>query len=273
MKMSIDGTDASSGQRTIEELMQTVSASRLLTWQQCRLKFFFRYVAVLQKPKPPALVVGSSVHEVLKFWNRSRWWQRSPSDEELQAAFQEAWAKQKEAGTVQWEEGEDEHIATAWRLLESYFRETPIPADEKPEAVEVSVEADLTAHGLPILVGIIDLVRPAGRIVDYKTAAKTPNGDQVAHYNETQLTVYSLLYRNATGNRESGLELHHLIKTKQAKLVITKLPPTNDGQISRLFQIMDSYISGLEREDWIPSPGMQCASCEFFYECRGWRGK
>jgi hypothetical protein len=46
-----------------------------------------------------------------------------------------------------------------------YLRETPIAPNEKPEAVEARVEADLT--GLPRLVGVIDLVRPGGRIVGF----------------------------------------------------------------------------------------------------------
>ena len=48
--------------RSIADLIQTVSASRLTTFQQCRLKFYFRYVLGLQKPKTPALHVGGAVH-------------------------------------------------------------------------------------------------------------------------------------------------------------------------------------------------------------------
>jgi hypothetical protein len=49
--------------------------------------------------------------------------------------------------------------SATWDLIESYLRETPIAPDEKPEAVEVGVEADLSGHGLPLLVGVIDLLR------------------------------------------------------------------------------------------------------------------
>lgn len=63
-----------------------------------------------------------------------------------------------------------------------YLRDTPIPAEEKPEAVEVRVEADLARHELPTLVGIIDLVRPGGSIVDFKTSAapRTPSRSSTA---------------------------------------------------------------------------------------------
>ena len=44
-----------------------------------------------------------------------------------------------------------------------------------------------------------------------------------------------------------------------------------EPQRTRLFRQMESYIEGLERRDFIPSPGMHCFSCEFFNECRAWQ--
>jgi putative RecB family exonuclease len=149
---------------------------------------------------------------------------------------------------------------------------TPIKADEKPEAVEVSVETDLAKHGLPCLVGFIDLVRSGGLIVDFKVASKTPDSDKVAHTNETQLVCYSLLYRDATGKKEAGLELHHLIRTKAPKLIITSLPPVSQQQETRLFRQIESYQRGLQQADFVPSPGFHCSACEYFNECRAWHG-
>ena len=55
-----------SEQDIIRALHDTVSASRLSLFLQCRLKFYFRYVLKLQKPKTPSLHLGSTVHAVLK---------------------------------------------------------------------------------------------------------------------------------------------------------------------------------------------------------------
>jgi putative RecB family exonuclease len=258
--------------RSIAELTETVSASRISCWQQCRLKFFFRYVVGLKKAKSAALHVGSCVHEALKVWNRARWRKEPISAPELQAAYTAAWHASQESDAVNWEEGkEEEQKAIGLRLLDTYFRDTPIPRDEKVEAVEVSVEADLRRHGLPTLIGIIDLVREGGRIVDFKSSGRTPDAEKVPHLTDTQMTGYSVLFRAATGRSESAMELHHLVKLKTPKLVVTELPPATETQRSRLFRVMESYVSGLEREDWVPSPGIQCASCEYFNECRAWR--
>jgi CRISPR/Cas system-associated exonuclease Cas4 (RecB family) len=256
--------------RTIAELTQTVSASRLSTWQRCRLQFYFRYVAGIQKAPTPALHVGTVVHTVLQQWNLARWHKRQLNVEALKGIFSQAWAIWQEGEAIEWDGKEEKSRSAAWNVLQHYLRNTPIPSDEKPEAVEVGVEADLSAHGLPTLVGVIDLVRLCGRIVDFKTSARTPDAKMLAHTTETQTSTYGVLYREATGGKENGIELHHLIKTKEPKLVVNEFGPVTEAQITRLFHVIQAYVEGLERDDFVPSPGIHCSSCEFFNECRAW---
>ena len=254
--------------RSIKELLSNVSASRLSAFHQCRLKFFFRYVLGLVKPKTAALHVGSTIHLVLKHWNKLRWKGEASTLKQLHDFFTDAWAEEQEKAPVEWELGEeDEAKKCSFRLLETYIREGPIPSDEKPEAVEVNVEADLSQHGLPNLVGIIDLVRSGGTIVDFKTSGKSPDPQMVGFLNDIQLSCYGVIYRESTGKKEAGLQLHHLVKTKVPKVVITDMPPVSEVQKSRLFRIMESYVNGLTSGDFVPSPGFQCSSCEFFNEC------
>ena len=251
----------------VEQLMKTVSPSRLSLYLSCRLKFFFRYVAKIQKPKTPALHVGSAVHAVLKAWNKARWRSQVLTLKELHDEFTKAWADTEEP--VQWEDDEAEQKSTGWRLIETYLRECKIPAATKPDAVEVPVEADLREHGLPTLIGVLDLVQSA-KIIDYKTSGQTPNAERVAHISEVQTSSYAMLYRHNTGRKEAGIELHHLVKLKTPKVVITELPPMSEPQQSRLFHLIGAYTEGLGHRDFIPSPGLQCAACEFFNECRAW---
>lgn len=259
--------------RTKEELLRTVSASRLGTWLQCRLKFFFRYMSGIKKAPSPALHVGSVIHAVLQQWSLARW-RRAPLDSEtVHAVFEKAWSSTNEGEAIGWSDDDLETTAKTdtLALAEMYLRETPIPEDERPEAVEVSVEKDLRSHGLPMLVGVLDLVRAGGRIVDFKTTGKTPNAEMARHTNEAQLTAYSLLYREATDRRETARELHHLVKTKTPKLLVVEDGPATDAQITRFLRQVESYVRGLDGEDFVPSPGFGCAGCEFFNECHRWR--
>ena len=157
----------------------------------------------------------------------------------------------------------------AWGLVDMYLRDTPIPAEEKPEGVEVSIEADLP-DGLPKLVGVIDLVRPEGVVVDFKTSSTTPLIAQAIHRNETQLSAYGILHREATGRDASAFELHHLVKTKVPKLVVTHVGALTGQREQKFLRQVESYVDGVEREDFVPAPSLTCSSCEFFHECQLW---
>src|ERR1022692_3549124 len=175
----------------IEKLKKTVSASKLNCWLQCRLKFYFRYVLKITKPKTAALHYGSVVHLVLQQWNMARW-RKQPFDiANLKQVFDAGWLDQ--GSVIDWDGEEPEQKTSAWAVLEKYFTDTPIKADEMPEAVEVAVETDLSQHGLPVLIGILDLVRAGGRIVDFKSAAKAPDKAMALHQNGVQLDCYSVL--------------------------------------------------------------------------------
>ena len=258
--------------RGIGELTATVSASRLGCWQQCRLKFYFRYVAAIPRRATASLHIGAVVHTVLQAWNMARWRGQPFNSEQFQALFEKDWRSRQAHAAIRWEGDEEEQRSGAWALLQTYFAETPIRANERPEAVEVPMEAELP-EGLPKLVGIIDLVRTGGRIVDFKTSGQTPDAEKVGHLHETQLSCYAVLYRDATGREEAGLELHHLVKTKTPKVVITPLGPMTGMQEARLFRAMESYVEGLARRDFVPSPGIHCSCCEFFNECGRRTGK
>ncbi len=258
--------------RTVDELTTTVSASRLGCWQQCRLKFYFRYVLAIPKRATASLHIGKVVHNILQAWNMARWRRQACNSELFQGLFEKDWRERQAKSAIQWDGEEVEQRNNTWALLQTYFAETPIKANERPEAVEVPMEAELP-EGLPKLVGIIDLVRAGGRIVDFKTSGQTPDAEKAGHLHETQLSCYSVLYRDATGKKESGLELHHLVKLKTPKVVITPLGPMTETQQARLFRAMESYRDGLARRDFVPSPGIHCSCCEYFNECRGSSGK
>ena len=249
----------------------TVSATRLNAWLSCRLKYYFRYVLRLKSPKTAALYVGTTVHSVLKQWNRARWRKETLTPEQLESIYELAWVSEQQTEPVEWETDEEpDEKKQGWALLQTYFSQSPIPANDRPEGVEVRIEADLAAHGLPKLMGILDLVRAKGVITDYKTMGQTPRDERAIHNNEVQLSIYSVLYREATGQKEGGRELHQLVKLKTPKLIVTQQGPMTDTEQTRLFKQLESYMAGVEREDYVPSPGMQCMACSYFNQCRKW---
>jgi CRISPR/Cas system-associated exonuclease Cas4 (RecB family) len=271
MIASLDLEPVAGATRTKQELLETISASRLGTWLSCRLKFYFRYLSGLPKKPSQAMRVGTVVHAVLQQWNLARWRKAPLIGDMVRTVFDQAWANADADEPIEWDDEEEGTKTSAFSLVETYLRDTPIPVEERPEGVEVSVEKDLAQHGLPKLVGIMDLVREGGRIVDFKTTSRTPDSEKVLHTTEVQTTTYAMLYREATDREESGIELHHLVRLKTPKLVVTQSGPASQQQLDRLLRMISSYVRGVEMEDFVPAPGMQCSSCEFFNECRAWR--
>jgi hypothetical protein len=50
--------------------------------------------------------------------------------------------------------------------------------------------------------------------------------------------------------------------------------PGYSSHQAKLFRAIESYVEGVQREDWVPNPNvMGCACCEYFSECRLWAGK
>ena len=254
-------------------VFEYLSASRLKCWQGCRRQFYYRHIERIETPTAPALFLGQAVHELLRLHNWSCWKDEPLEREKLRVELDQWWEREEPVARVRWKTSEEEATTReqAWSLFEAYLEQPPIDAPGKPEGVEVRVDCDL-GRGIPPLVGIIDLVRSPGVIIDYKTSARSPDPAMAAHQHATQLSCYALLFREATGRAETGFELHYLIKTKQPKIAVHRLDPMTPAQEAELLFLIDDYLDGIAAERWIPSPGQHCAWCDYADRCRAQSG-
>ena len=153
-----------------------------------------------------------------------------------------------------------------------------VPKDEKPLAVEVAAEAPLVDSvsgedlGIP-LVGIIDLVLDgeAGPLIaDFKTAARSSEPMEIS--NEIQLSSYAWLHRQIAGQREGGLEIRSLIKTKTPKVEFHPYAARTDAHFRRLFAVIREYLDALDSGRFNFRPGFGCGMCDFRTgPCRAWQ--
>ena len=245
-----------------------ISASRLRCYQTCRRQFYYRYIERIPTIVSPALHVGKTVHHVLQKWNLRRWRGEPCDADDLRGCFQDYWIQKQPNEGIDWGNKEEAEKDKAWAMLEHYLAHTPIPKEERPDAVEVVVERDLMASGLPPIKGVIDLVRSNGIIVDFKTTARTPDPSTAPHLNSLQMGIYALLYREATSKTEKGIELHFLVKTKTPKLVVLPLDPLTPERTRGLMRQIESYVSGVSDEDFVPSPGQHCSWCDYLDRCK-----
>ena len=253
-----------------------VSASRLNLWLRCPLAFKLRYIDGVRSPPSPAMFLGRQVHSALEYFYRH--WQLGvtlPPEvvvEQLTSSWNEA--------------GDLEHVAfqshiqshdlqsLAARLVDQYLH--LIPDDEpRPLAVETRLESRLIdPHtgedlGLP-LVGVVDLVLPSADgavLIDFKTAARCGRPSALLH--EIQMTAYSILFRELSGEDESHQEIRQLVKDRGSSVECHRYQAADDQRVHRFFNIVREFIAALRRQQFTFRPHWSCKSCDFHARCSG----
>lgn len=163
-------------------------------------------------------------------------------------------------------------------LVVAYLEQ--VPDDEPaPLAVEAKMEAQLVDPatgedlGIPLL-GVVDLISPSEDgpiIVDFKTSSRSSPPFEVSH--EIQLSSYSYLYRQLSGELESGLEIRSLVKTKTPKIECHRYPARREQHYRRLFSVIREYLDSLDSGQFNYRPGWGCAMCDHRdSHCRAWLG-
>jgi putative RecB family exonuclease len=245
-----------------------VSPSKLSTWSFCPLKYRYHYIDNVEVPTGGAQFLGSCIHRALESYNRARWLNQKADLPLALATFETAW---KEREKVEFDDAKEESklCADGEKLLALYLTNYP-PDNSKPEAVEVPVDGELidetTGEVFPELNGIIDLVE-GGVIVDFKTTARNMNNDLLSLANEVQLTAYSILYRQATGKDEAGLEIRSLIRTKDPSLCVTSISPRKEVHHRRFLNLVRAFVENVRLGNYPPAPSINCMLCDYRRQC------
>jgi putative RecB family exonuclease len=235
------------------DLLEVASASRVKSYLSCSLRYYYEYVLGLKGPATPSLATGKALHHCLQTWSLLRWKKLPAEAENIRTSFDIYWDNPEEEVVFDSDEERSKEKEKAWNTFLAFLQLTEIPTEERPDAVEVWVEKDMKPHGLPfVLRGVLDLVRPNGAstngkngiLVDFKSSASTVDDRTLRHRHLLQMSCYSMLYREGTGSKESGLEIHSLIKTKQAKYTVTRSAPMTQDQETRILKTLEHYAEG-----------------------------
>jgi len=257
-----------------------VSASRLSLWLHCPLAFKLRYIDGIRLPTSPSQFIGKQVHAGLELWHRQRQIGRPLTIPELVASAASGWDDAVETESVTFDSAEDEQVARQQvsSLLTTYLSGVGA-SDPMPLAVETHLATPLIDPfsgenlGLP-LVGVLDLVLPSRNgplVVDYKTSGRSAPPLEILH--EVQLSSYSYLLREATGQVESSLEIRSLIKTKTPKVEIHAFEARQERHFRRLFAVLREYLDALDRGRFNYRPGWGCTFCNLrASHCPQWDG-
>ena len=246
-----------------------LSASAVKDYLGCPLRFYFNRVLKLPQPVSPALHLGKAVHAGIQAYLLAQWRGGDMSAEAIVEAYRLSYDTMlEEEGPVTFKKETDcaKSRETGERVLRAYLESDVAKLDEKPLGVEVSLREEWAPAGVP-LVGYVDLVRQGNVIVDFKTAAASPNLAIEARTHELQLTLYQFLIEQSTGEPVQGRELIFLVKTKEPKVIRLELPPADVHARFFVEQMVAAASEGIWAGKYHACPGMHCSWCPFSKQC------
>jgi putative RecB family exonuclease len=263
-----------------------LSYSSYHTYTECPLRWKFLYVDRLPETPRGYFTFGRVVHSVLEEIIRplvqptarrvaegdaqrtlDEWHPagsaRPPeltlTREELLAAYDRAWT-----GEGYTSPEEEARYKTLGRdLLLRYFARLQ---HERPHPVSVEEHLEARWDGIPIH-GYIDRIdrTPEGglEIVDYKTSRELTAED--ARQSE-QLSIYQVLVESNYTEPVEGLTLYHL-----RSLTPHRVPARPRIALLALHDRLGVVQDGIRAEAFEPTPGRQCARCDFQSRCPEFR--
>src|SRR3989344_21675 len=249
--------------------MVIYSHSRLSTFEQCPLKFKFKYIEQLEPEMKETIegYLGKKVHEALEWIYREILVNKKEfSLDEIIEYYLEAWKKDFNKGIkiVNGELDAEHYFNKGIKFLIDYFLKYS-PFKDNTIAIEKKITVKLDSDGKYFLQGYIDrLVHDRGNnifeIHDYKTGvAKT----QEELNRDRQLAIYSLGIREMFENvSDVYLICHFLDLNKEMKSRRT---------IEELGQLKKEIIGLINRVEtttnFPPKPSCLCKWCEFRKYC------
>lgn len=254
-----------------------VSWSAISTYQQCPLRYYFRYIEGLEESfVSVSLALGGAVHSAAEYhFNELMCGNPPPDHDTLLDVFWDGWKSRSETAEIRFGKKDDiDSIAkTADRVIAA-FRESEVAT---PSASILGIEEELRSElipGMPDILGRIDLITEtddALTITDLKTARTRWSADQAERSGE-QLMLYASLAKDLVPGK--AIQLEFAVVTKSAKPVVDTLPVTfNPTRVERTKAVMQRVWHSIQEGHFYPAPSpMSCPGCPFRGPCDAWQG-
>lgn len=252
----------------LNEAKDLFSHSRLSCFEQCALKYKFRYLDRIETEEMQSVeaFMGTLVHATLEKLYRDVQFQKPVSLEELLSFYDAEWKKGWNASIVINKEYEEENYRKMGEKYLSDYYKKHFPFDQsRTIALEKRVTIDL--NGIKMQ-GIIDRLAYTDNGVyevhDYKTSLSLPTQGDFG--NDRQLALYSIAVRNDYPDaKEVRLVWHYLAFAKDVTVIKTV------EELEKLKRETSELIRKIQFSKEYPARVSKlCDWCEFMPICPQW---
>jgi len=245
--------------------MPMYSHSKLSTFEQCRLKFKYKYIDRIT-PKIKETIeshLGRVVHNTLEWVYTQAKKSKSPTIDEIIAYYAKDWQKnyRKEIPIVRKELTSKDYFNKGVQFLIDYYNEHKPFRDGTIEC-EKRIWINLDKQGKYKILGFIDRLvynfkTKEYEVHDYKTANYLPTQERID--NDRQLALYSIAIKELFGHdKEVRLIWHYLAHNKRIDSTRTR------EQLEQLKRETLELIKEIEATEEFPhNKSVLCNWCEY----------
>ncbi|MEK6875116.1 MAG: PD-(D/E)XK nuclease family protein [Nanoarchaeota archaeon] len=255
--------------------MVTYSYSRISTFEQCPLKFKFKYIdkIIPEVEKTIEAHLGESVHSTLEWLYTNIIKDIIPSVEELIKYYSKKWLEEKNKLAILKKEFDEEHYFNKGvKFLVNYYMRNH-PFDENildiEKKIEILIHEEAEGGKEHKLIGFIDKLNYNEKtgeyeIHDYKTADFLPDKEKIK--NDKQLAIYSMAIKEIYGKDKKVCLVWHYL-AHDTKICSTK----TDEHIENIKKEILELIKKIEAtEKFHPQKSKLCDWCEYHPICPAW---
>lgn len=219
----------------------SLSVSQVVTFLNCPLDFYFRYILKVPEEPSPNRDYGSRLHAAIESINRGLLAGKMPDLKQLEGDMLSTWPKVGYLSAQQ----RDRSISQAKKTLRSFYGKSA-KVGVAPKLIEEPFKIKIPELGL-VLSGKYDAVfeTPEGiEIRDYKTSTRvdTPEAAKTRARSSDQLTLYALAWQISNGALPSGLSLEFV--DNQLLTSVKKTAKGIDGMVTKLEKAVEAIREG-----------------------------
>ncbi|MCH7627205.1 MAG: PD-(D/E)XK nuclease family protein [Proteobacteria bacterium] len=223
----------------------TLSSSKIVTYEACPLKYRFEHVdhVPVKDERPPALIFGKVVHQVLEAYHHIDNHQAKRSILDI---LEDKWTP----GEFSFPQESDQHHREAVDILTRYASEHP-PDESQIAAVEHPFEFEQSGIVIRGKIDRIDIDQ-SGRVtlIDYKTSRSPLKPAQAKR--EMQLGLYALYVAQAGDVEVHGRSLgtlpdavtYYYLREEEPEVTIRYQPGELSGHEERIAAVVEGIRAG-----------------------------
>ena len=239
----------------------TLTPSKINCFESCSLKYKLQYIDKLPKESRPTpnLSFDRSLHYALKELHEN-FTNEKLASENLKTILDHFWISDGYNDT----EEENRFKSRGYFIFEEYYNS--LTGNEKPILFSTSACWHYKGIELTVQIDRVDELKDGTyEIIDYKTGKNLP--DQRVINEDTALMNLYMAAQEKWPGKVSCVSYYYLATNQKFSLQPTK------SDIESHKKRIDSIISNLNTDSYIPNKGSLCAWCEFYGPCPEWKIK